>query len=85
MSVHISITQSQARHLVDQWNDLANSSYQLTYDEAHLIMAGDNFDDDLVEYGVAPVELKGAWSKTGNPVDLAVWSSDVCIEEDAVT
>ena len=81
MSVHISITHSQAQHLVNQWNDLANSSCQLTYADAHLIMGGGNFDSDLIEYGVAPVEIKGAWSKTGNPVDLAVWASDVCIEE----
>ena len=82
MTKYITVTPSQAKSLVDRWNDLANSSYQLTYDEAHLIMDRDNFDADLVEFGVAPVEVSRHASKTGNPVDLAVWASDVSISPD---
>ena len=83
MSNRISITHSQAVNLVDEWNALANSSNQLTYAEAHLIMSGDNFDDDLVDDGVTTVELRPSQSASGNPETFNVWASDVCIEEEA--
>ena len=82
MSFHISITHSQAVNLVDEWNALANSRAQLTYDEAHLIMSGDNFDDELIDDGVATVELRPSQSASGNPETFNVWASDVCIEEE---
>lgn len=83
MSFHISITNSQAIDLVDEWNALANSRAQLAYTEAHLIMSGDNFDIELFYYGVTTVELRPSQSASGNPETFAVWASDVCIEEEA--
>ena len=83
MSNRITITHSQAVNLVDEWNALANSNNQLTYDEAHLVMAGDNFDDELIDDGVATVELRPSQSASGNPETFNVWASDVCIEEEA--
>lgn len=83
MSFHISITNSQAIDLVDEWNALANSRAQLAYTEAHLIMSGDNFDDELFFDGVTTVELRPSESASGNPETFAVWASDVCIEEEA--
>jgi len=82
MSNRISITHSQAVNLVDEWNALANSNNQLTYDEAHLIMSGDNFDDELIDDGVATVEVGRFQSASGNPETFNVWASDVCIEEE---
>ena len=81
MSFHISITHSQAVNLVDEWNALASSRAQLTHDEAHLIMSGDNFDDELFYDGVATVELRPSQSVTGNPETFNVWASDVSIED----
>tara|TARA_R110002074_G_scaffold177796_1_gene341351 strand:+ start:646 stop:1104 length:459 start_codon:yes stop_codon:yes gene_type:complete len=81
MSIHISITDSQAIDLVDEWNALANSRNQLTYTEAHLIMAGDNFDDELFYDGVTTVEVGRFKSVSGNPDTFNVWASDVCIAE----
>ena len=82
MSFHISITESQAVNLIDEWNALANSRNQLAYTEAHLVMAGDNFDSELIDDGVATVELRPSQSATGNPETFNVWASDVCIEEE---
>jgi hypothetical protein len=82
MSFHISTTHSQAVHLVEEWNALANSRNQLAYTEAHLVMAGDNFDAELIDDGVATVELRPSQSVTGNPETFNVWASDVCIEEE---
>jgi|TARA_B100001059_G_C17439198_1_gene381806 hypothetical protein len=81
MSIHISITHSQAQHLVDQWNELANTSHQLTYAEANLIMCGDNFDDELIADGSVSVEVGSFESATGNPATFTVWADDVCMEE----
>ena len=83
MSFHISITHSQAVNLVDEWNALASSRAQLTYDEAHLIMSGDNFDAELIDDGVTTVEVGRFYSASGNPETFNVWASDVCIEEEA--
>ena len=83
MSFQIFITHSQAVNLVDEWNELANSSNQLAYTEAHLIISGDNFDDELIGDGVATVELRPSQSASGNPETFNVWASDVCIEEEA--
>ncbi len=83
MSFHISITHSQAVNLVDEWNALANSNNQLAYTEAHLVMSGDNFDDELIDDGVATVEVGRFQSASGNPETFNVWASDVCIEEEA--
>ena len=85
MSFHISTTHSQAVHLVEEWNALANSRNQLAYTEAHLVMAGDNFDDELIDDGVATVELRPSQSATGNPETFNVWASDVCIEEEVAS
>ena len=82
MSFHISITESQAVDLVDEWNALANSRNQIAYTEAHLVMAGDNFDDELFYDGVATVELRPSERASGNPETFNVWASDVCIEEE---
>ena len=79
----IAITFSQAQHLVDQWNDLANSRHQLEYSQAHLVMSGDCFDDELIEDGVTTVEVGSFESATGNPQTFNVWADDVCIEEEA--
>ena len=83
MSFHISITESQAIDLVDEWNALANSRNQIAYTEAHLIMSGDNFDDQLFYDGVTTVEVGRFQSASGNPETFNVWASDVCIEEEA--
>lgn len=82
MSFHISITESQAVNLIDEWNALANSRNQIAYTEAHLIMSGDSFDDELFYDGVTTVELRPSESATGNPETFNVWASDVCIEEE---
>ena len=80
----ISITQSQAVDLVDEWNALANSRSNLAYTEAHLIMDGDNFDAELIADGVTTVEVGRLQSASGKPETFNVWASDVCIEEGAV-
>ena len=82
MSFHISITESQAVNLIDEWNALANSRNQIACTEAHLIMTGDNFDDELFYDGVTTVELRPYESASGNPETFNVWASDVCIEEE---
>lgn len=82
MSFHISITDSQAINLVEEWNALANSRAQLTYDEAHLVLNGGSIDHELFYDGVATVELRPSQSATGNPETFNVWASDVCIEEE---
>ena len=83
--MNIAITYSQAQHLVDQWNDLANSRHQLEYSQAHLVMSGDCFDDELIEDGVTTVEVGSFESATGNPQTFNVWADDVCIIEEEVT
>ena len=82
MSFHISITESQAINLINEWNALANSRNQIAYTEAHLIMTGDNFDAELIDDGVTTVELRPSESASGNPETFNVWASDVCIEEE---
>ena len=82
MSFHISITESQAINLINEWNALANSRNQIAYTEAHLIMAGDNFDAELIDDGVTTVEVGRFESASGNPETFNVWASDVCIEEE---
>jgi len=85
MKEYITITRSQAKNLVNKWNDLANDRNQLTIDQAHLIMANPSFDEELIKDGVTSVELRGLKTVTGNPATFTVWLDDVCLTMDDTT
>ncbi|PIE10319.1 MAG: hypothetical protein CSA72_07280 [Rhodobacterales bacterium] len=76
----ITYTAEQAAAIVAKWNDLANAESQLDAAQAHLVISGDNFDDEIESQGYATIEVPARQSKSGNPATFIIDENELTIE-----